>query len=659
MQTRRLIRLALVAGVLAVAAHGVHAVAGADWGLRSVFDDGIYTAVEVLACALVIARAVTVREERLAWSAVAASLVLWAAGDLLWTAWLNAVPDPPFPSVADALYYASYPPLYLGLGLLLRSRVPLGRSSLWLDGLIAGFAAAGLASALVFEPVRMATHGDAATVACTLAYPVLDMALLGMVMVAFGLSGWRPGRTWLWLGAGQLLNALADCIYTYQASAGTYVAGTLLDTLWPAAFVLVAVAAWTPAERRRVGDQADWRAALLPAAFAVLALGLLVAGQALLIGILAAVLSASAILVAGARAGLTFAENRRLLGASRVEARLDVLSGLPNRRALLDDLDVACAEATPAAPRILAFFDLDGFKSYNDSFGHAAGDALLRRLGERLAAAVAGHGTAYRLGGDEFCVLLDPSGADATAVTDLLVTQALGERGDGFEITASQGFVAIPTEAPSPSAALQLADQRMYRDKNDRRGGTRRQARDVLLAVLSETEPDLDDHTREVTRLAVAVAGQLAEGALDRDVLARAAELHDIGKVAIPDEVLHKPAPLSDEEWRLMRQHTVIGERILAVAAGMRPVAAVVRSTHERWDGSGYPDGLHGDDIPLAARVIAVCDAFDAMTTDRPYSAARTAQDALAELRRCAGTHFDPAVVRAFERIADRALATA
>jgi putative nucleotidyltransferase with HDIG domain len=199
----------------------------------------------------------------------------------------------------------------------------------------------------------------------------------------------------------------------------------------------------------------------------------------------------------------------------------------------------------------------------------------------------------------------------------------------------------------------------MYRDKNDRRGGTRRQARDVLLAVLSETEPDLDDHTREVTRLAVAVAEHLEDDAVDRDVLARAAELHDIGKVAIPDEVLHKPAPLSDEEWRLMRQHTVIGERILAVAAGMRPVAAVVRSTHERWDGAGYPDGLHGDDIPLAARIIAVCDAFDAMTTDRPYSPARTPQDALAELRRCAGTHFDPAVVRAFERIGAGALAPA
>jgi two-component system, cell cycle response regulator len=128
----------------------------------------------------------------------------------------------------------------------------------------------------------------------------------------------------------------------------------------------------------------------------------------------------------------------------------------------------------------------------------------------------------------------------------------------------------------------------------------------------------------------------------------RAAELHDIGKVAVPDAVLHKPGPLDDAEWDLMRQHSVIGERILGAAPAMRPVARLVRASHERFDGGGYPDGLAGAAIPLGARIIAVCDGYDAMISDRPYRAPMTSERAIEELRRCAGTQFDPDVVAAF-----------
>jgi HD-GYP domain-containing protein (c-di-GMP phosphodiesterase class II) len=127
-----------------------------------------------------------------------------------------------------------------------------------------------------------------------------------------------------------------------------------------------------------------------------------------------------------------------------------------------------------------------------------------------------------------------------------------------------------------------------------------------------------------------------------------AAELHDVGKVAIPDAILNKPGPLDDDEWAFMRRHTLIGERIVAAAPALGQVARLVRSSHERWDGEGYPDGTAGEDIPLGARVIAVCDAYDAIVSDRPYRAARSAEEALDELHRCAGTHFDPAVVAAF-----------
>ena len=177
----------------------------------------------------------------------------------------------------------------------------------------------------------------------------------------------------------------------------------------------------------------------------------------------------------------------------------------------------------------------------------------------------------------------------------------------------------------------------------------------MLLRALSERHPDLGEHVDGVAELAEAVGARLGIEGEELVQLRHAAALHDIGKVAIPDEIIAKPGPLDDEEWAFMRRHTIIGERILAAAPALGPAARLVRSSHEAWDGRGYPDGLAGAEIPLGARIIAVCDAFDAMISDAPVRAARTAGEALAELRRCAGTQFDPAVVAAFERGARRA----
>jgi HD-GYP domain-containing protein (c-di-GMP phosphodiesterase class II) len=138
------------------------------------------------------------------------------------------------------------------------------------------------------------------------------------------------------------------------------------------------------------------------------------------------------------------------------------------------------------------------------------------------------------------------------------------------------------------------------------------------------------------------------------DELTRAAELHDVGKVAIPDAILNKPGKLDDTEWEFMRQHTILGERILSAAPALRPVARIVRASHERWDGGGYPDGLAGESIPLAARIVAVCDAFEAITSDRCYRKGRSLDDARDELLRAAGSQFDSAVVDAFVEELDR-----
>jgi len=273
-------------------------------------------------------------------------------------------------------------------------------------------------------------------------------------------------------------------------------------------------------------------------------------------------------------------------------------------------------------------------------------------LGFKLNSAVAPDGSAYRLGGDEFCVILPAHGDLQRRVT--AAACALEEHGETFAITASCGSVLLPHEATSADYALQLADKRMYTHKHGRRSGAREQAHDVLIHILRAKQNGLPDHASVVAELAVRIGRRLALDAEQIDELRRAAALHDIGKVGIPDAILTKPGPLDQTEWELIRQHTILGERILSAAPALRPVAAVVRATHERWDGNGYPDHLCADQIPLAARIIAVCDAYDTIITDRCYRPANTPEQARKEIKREAGHQFDPAIVAALLQELDR-----
>jgi diguanylate cyclase (GGDEF)-like protein len=630
----------------------VHAGAGLGGArLEGFFLNWVYTIVEVGATGLCLWRAIAVREERAAWLMLAAYLVMWTVADLLWTVWLNHVPEPTYPNLTDYLYLGSYGFVYAGLLLLLRARLRPFNASMWLDGLVVGLALAAVCAAVAFGPVMAVTEGSWLSVLVTLAYPVWDLLLLCFAGLAFGMTGGRPGRAWTFLAISLLLTAVADGIWAYAETTGAYEPSAFYTTLWPASMLALAVAAWQP---RRPGTvrRDGLSVVAVPAVFGLIALGLLLYSQLEPISFVAAVLAVLALLAAGARGTLTFRENVALLRRSRREALTDALSGLGNRRRLMQDIDDAMAIATESRRHTLIFFDLDGFKGYNDSFGHSAGDMLLARLGRQLAMVVTERGDAYRLGGDEFCVLLRTH-AERDDPIVALASKALSEHGDGFSIGASYGIVSLPGDADTATIALQLADERMYAEKDSRRGSTRRQARDLLMQILKEREPPLHRHMDDVAVLAVAVARRLGFQAEGLDEVARAAELHDVGKVAVPDAILHKPSSLDEFEWQLMRQHTIVGERILAAAAALRPVAKLVRSSHERWDGGGYPDNLAGTDIPLGARIIAVCDAFDAMTSDRPYRAGATAAQALTELRRCAGSQFDPAVVDVFVAVVE------
>jgi len=627
-----------------VAVHAAHALLGPhDAATDAVFANWFYLALELGAVALCGVRAIAEPRERWAWAALATGMGLWAAGDLAWAVWLDGLSDPPFPSIADGLYFASYAGLYVGIVLLLRARVRPWSPQRWVDGLIGGLTTAAIASALIFPAVLHATEGSAAAVAVTLAYPLLDLLLLCFVVVAMALNRWRRDRTWLLLGAGLICMAVADCISTYQEATDSYRAGTILDSFWPLALVLLAAAAWQPIRPARdLGT--GYRATFLPGIFAIAALGLLIYAGIATVDTLAVVLAGSALALVVARAALLLRENHRLLSAATRESLTDGLTGLANRRALVRALDDYFGHGRPRQTWSLALFDLNGFKRYNDTFGHAAGDDLLCRLASQLDAAVSGRARAYRLGGDEFCVLVEA----ATEPGDALLADAvaaLSATGDQLSVSTSIGSVVMPAEAASAGDALLLADQRMYADKGARSGSSRGQAREVLLQLLNEREPGLLRHMSAVAVLTRNVGLRMGLSAEDLDVAVRAAELHDVGKVAIPDSILHKDAPLDADERRFMRKHTLIGERIIAAASALRPVGAVVRSSHERWDGAGYPDGLAAAEIPLAARIVCACDAFDAMTTDRRYRPAITEQAALGELARNAGTQFDARVV--------------
>ncbi|MEA2221623.1 MAG: hypothetical protein QOJ35_4249 [Solirubrobacteraceae bacterium] len=329
------------------------------------------------------------------------------------------------------------------------------------------------------------------------------------------------------------------------------------------------------------------------------------------------------------------------------QALHDALTGLPNRRKLLRDLEREVLRAGAGSRCVVLLCDLDGFKAYNDSFGHMEGDLLLTRLGAKLARTVAAHGTAYRLGGDEFCALLQieeqelPSALQACHV-------ALSESGRGFHIRASIGAVAMPAEAVDAAGALRLADQRMYAQKNTRSSSSEQELRDLIMRVHVAHDPKLHEHANDVARLAAAVGRRLGLDDARLADLVRAAELHDVGKIAIPDSILQKPGPLDAHEHEFMRRHTLIGETILGPTSALAAVGRVVRSSHERYDGTGYPDGLRADEIPLASRIVFACDAFDAMTTDRAYRTKMGEDEAIEELKRCAGTQFDPLVIEAF-----------
>ncbi len=359
----------------------------------------------------------------------------------------------------------------------------------------------------------------------------------------------------------------------------------------------------------------------------------------------------------------------RALRAMRL-ALTDPLTGLGNHRHFHERLQRELLSAEEQAqPLTLCFVDIDDFKKVNDRYGHPSGDRVLSQVGARLRQG----GEAFRLGGDEFALLLvDHDETMALAAADSIVERIATVEFDHIgTVTVSAGLATFPMQGHGRDELIRLADSALYWAKEHGKNRVRlyrpevvelselkrlaagpdKAARYRAAASLAKAVDARDtytgSHSERVGELAAKVAKRLGLDAEQVELTRLAGSLHDLGKLAIPEEILRKPGTLTDSERLVLERHPQIGFRMLD-SLGVDPVADLVLHHHERWDGAGYPDGLHGEEIPLGARIIFVTDAYDAMTSDRIYRPKLSSQAALAELERCAGTQFDPGIVAAF-----------
>jgi len=421
-------------------------------------------------CALLCAsRAIARRPGRWGWAALAAGLVCFTTGSVLFTAVVQYFNPIPSPSIADFSFLADYPLAFLGISLLVRETVPNGSKTIWVDALIAALGVAALEVTLVIGPISQGIHGNFATVATNIAYPIGDVVLVSMVVGVFAIRGWRPGRLWWTLGAGLLLFAGADSIYLLRVTSGTYVTGTPLDSLWAVAAFLMGLSAWQGTGARVRSAPMIQAPNFVPVLFFLSSLGIVVYATTHPVLRVGVILATATLVVAIVRSGYAFRQLRALADSNR-EARTDDLTGLPNRRLFFERL-VACFDAGTASHRLaVLMIDLDRFKEINDSLGHHVGDDVLRQLGPRLTAAVGSAGTVARLGGDEFGLVLSPltDPSEAIEVAER-VRNALREpfqlEGMSLRVDASIGIAFAPDHGTTPESLLQKADLAMFSAK--------------------------------------------------------------------------------------------------------------------------------------------------------------------------------------------------
>ena len=359
-------------------------------------------------------------------------------------------------------------------------------------------------------------------------------------------------------------------------------------------------------------------------------------------------------------------------------ATTDPLTELPNHRALVTVLDQELARSQQYQRSCsLLFFDLDHFKALNDSYGHATGDIALREFGSLLRATLPLINTVGRWGGEEFLAILPEENTVEAAIIAEKVRSAVASHsftvGGGMHLTCSVGVATSPSHGLHQEALLQAADSAMYGAKRLGRNQVRLiddpavvallatnaavEGRDeqtllgtvhALALLVEKRDMQTGEHGQRVGELLLHFAQSMGFSEKEAQLLSLAGQLHDIGKIVVPDSILQKQEPLTEQELECIYQHPQVGAEVLNSIPSLRPVAPIIRSHHEWWNGMGYPDQLMGKAIPFGSRQLAVVDAYVVMTTKRPYQEAHEPQWAFDELRRSAGTQFDPAIVEPF-----------
>lgn len=376
---------------------------------------------------------------------------------------------------------------------------------------------------------------------------------------------------------------------------------------------------------------------------------------------------------------LKLGEQQKILKANNdVLARLaitDGLTGLYNHRFFQEHLEEAVIKAKEEdASLSLILLDIDYFKHFNDTFGHMAGDTVLKELASMLNSLIGEHGFVARYGGEEFAIILSGKGslealAKAEEIRKTVEQHSFSGKGlENGKVTLSIGLASFPEHAHKKEDLVRLADQALYKAKFSAKNKVEvyYSVLDDLKTHLNESEQNLLSsvktlitvinakdrytygHSERVLEFSLALGNCFG---LDRnylDLIKYGAFIHDIGKIEIEREILNKTGPLTADEFKVIKEHPVLGAEIVRPVDSLRNTIPIILHHHERYDGTGYPLGLKGEAIPFMARIVAVADSFDAMTTDRPYKKAKSEREALEELERCAGSQFDPAIVKVF-----------
>ncbi len=637
-----------------------------------------------------------------AWRLITASAILALSTNLAQLYYEGTRGTLPHPSLYDVFMLCAYVPVIAAL-----VRFPTARASgvqrlqLTLDAAVLAIGGAVVMWYLylgpaVIHPIRQPLAVGLVSVVSTVGDLIALAATAGLLIRGTMPSSARAMRLF---AAGCLAYVTADVLggYVTVRLHQTYSGGDWLDPVWFLGMVLWALGA--SAQRQpEPGELAQLRTTLptrrRPSWMPYVAVGVGLALTAYTERHSAffpslSLLLASALLVALVCARQLAAQSelldvQRELQCARDElaalATTDALTGLPNHRALVTAIDHELERSARSEQRFaLAFLDLDHFKALNDTLGHAAGDSALHETAQLIKSTSRGVDAVGRWGGEEFVVLLpDADTAEALQAAERIraaIARHQFNLGQGAHLTCSIGVAAWPTDGVDRDTLVRGADRAMYAAKQLGRNqviaasdhtaavlaadaaisGREEQALlgavEALAAVVDARDSYVGAHSADVAVLSQRLALTLGCDANQTHLVGLAARLHDVGKVGVPDVILNKPGRLTDDEWQLIQQHPAVGADIAGRIPRLRSITPLIKGHHERYDGTGYPDRLAREAIPLGARIICAADAYSAMITDRPYRSGRGSAEALKELRRCAGTQFDPRIVEALAQI--------